>query len=308
MPLTGILFNIQRFSIHDGPGIRTTVFFKGCSLRCFWCHNPEGLRPGAEIQFNPDRCIVCGECVNACPEEAHEILNGLHRYDRSLCQVCGTCLNTCYTGALERVGTEYTVEQVLAEVLRDRAFYRESRGGVTLSGGDPLVQHDFALALLQASKREELHTAIETASNCRWDILERLLPYVDLVLMDIKHTDSQKHQRATGVSNIRILENAARLAQSGKPVLFRTPVVPGVNDTAEEIAAIARFIHAISPQTASPANDGLPQLELLPFHKLAAGKYNSLGLEYPSTTLEPPSKEKMQTLVEAARGEGIRVK
>ncbi len=308
MSLTGLIFNIQRFSIHDGPGIRTTVFFKGCSLRCFWCHNPEGLRPGMEIQFNPDRCIVCGECVEACPEGAHQIIDGLHRYDRLLCQVCGTCLNTCYTGALEQVGTEYTVEQVLAEVLRDRPFYQESHGGVTLSGGDPLVQHEFSLALLQACKQEELHTAIETAANCRWEILERMLPFVDLVLMDLKHLDPDKHQKATGVPNTRILENAARLSQTGKPVLFRTPVVPGVNDTPEEISAIARFVHSISPSTNGHENEGSPRLELLPFHKLAAGKYNSLGLEYPPASLVPPSAEKMRLLVEAARGEGIKVK
>jgi len=271
-------------------------------LRCFWCHNPEGLRPGMEIQFNPDRCIVCGECVQACPEGAHEIVGGIHLYNRSLCQVCGTCLNTCYTGALEQVGIEYTVEGVLAEVIRDRAFYQESRGGVTLSGGDPLVQHEFTLALLQACKREELHTAIETAANCRWEILEEVLPYVDLVLMDIKHMDPEKHQRATGVTNTRILENAARLAQKGKPVLFRTPVVPGVNDTPEEIGAIARFVRSIVIPSPSP------QLELLPFHKLAAGKYHSLGMEYPPATLQPPDAKKISLLLEVAKEAGIQVK
>jgi pyruvate formate lyase activating enzyme len=305
--LTGVIFSIQRFSIHDGPGIRTTAFFKGCSLRCFWCHNPEGVQPGAEIQYFAERCIGCGECVIACPEGAHLLEGGMRTYDRSRCIVCGTCLDTCYTGALERTGTCYTVEQALAELVRDRAFYDESGGGITLSGGDPLVQAGFAKALLQACRAAGLHTALETAANCRWEILEAVLPFTSLIMMDIKHMDPEKHRSATGVSNHHILTNAARLAEMGMPLIFRTPVIPGVNDTPEEIGAIAHFIRQITlaGQQHGYYQDIQPAYELLPFHQLAAGKYHSLGLEYGPIHIKPPSREHMQLLVKIATNEGF---
>ena len=305
--LSGIIFSIQRFSIHDGPGIRTTAFFKGCSLRCFWCHNPEGVQPGAEIQYYAERCIGCGECVNACPEGAQQLEGGVRTYDRSHCTVCGACLDTCYTGALERTGTRYTVAQALAELVCDRAFYAESGGGVTLSGGDPLVQAGFTKALLQACRSAGLHTALETAANCRWEILEAVLPFTSLIMMDIKQLDPEKHRAATGVSNHLILANAARLAQLGMPLIFRTPVIPGVNDTPEEIGAIARYIHQITlaGQQNGFYQETQPTYELLPFHQLAAGKYHSLGLEYAPAHLQPPTREHMQLLTKAAASEEI---
>jgi pyruvate formate lyase activating enzyme len=306
-PLSGVIFNIQRFSIHDGPGIRTTVFFKGCSLRCFWCHNPEGLATNPEIQFFPDRCIQCGECVLACPHGAQQSTASIRLYDRERCVVCGECLDTCFTGALELTGSQYTVAQVVAEAERDRIFYTESGGGVTLSGGDPLLQATFTSAVLQALKASGLHTALETAANCRWDILAGLLPSTDLVMLDIKHMDPARHRAATGVSNRRILANAARLAEMGVPLIFRTPVVPGVNDTSEAIGAIAAFIHQITESGKKNGHyqESPPTYELLPFHQLAAGKYHSLGLEYRPASLQPPSREHMQHLAEAAAEGGI---
>ena len=211
----GIVTNIQRFSIHDGPGIRTTVFLKGCNLRCFWCHNPETLKPKAELQLFPDRCIGCGVCFDRCPQGAHVEVNGGRLFRRELCVACGTCVETCYAQSLVLVGESKTVEEVVEEVLRDRPFYERSDGGVTLSGGEPLLQLAFSRAILARCKEENLHTAIETAASFPWERIETILPVTDLVMMDIKLMDADKHRAATGVSNERILDSAQRLGQIG---------------------------------------------------------------------------------------------
>jgi pyruvate formate lyase activating enzyme len=310
MSLSGTIFNIQRFSIHDGPGIRTTVFFKGCPLRCFWCHNPEGLRKIREIQFESERCIGCGECARVCPEGAQELVDGVRIYHRERCVVCGTCVESCFAGGLQMVGQEISADQVLAEILVDRAFYATSGGGVTLSGGEPMLQPTFALSILEGCKAAGIHTALETTTHFRWETLAQALPLTDLFMIDIKHTDPEKHRAATGVSNERILANIRRLAATGKPIIFRTPVVPGVNDTVEEIGAIADFVREVGR---TQLEDGTyhPErvsLELLAFHKLAADKYRSLGLEYPAAHLEPPTKEHMAALVNTAAERVIAVK
>jgi pyruvate formate lyase activating enzyme len=302
MLITGLIFDIQRFSVHDGPGIRTTVFFKGCSLRCFWCHNPEGLSPKIQIQFNINRCIQCGACITACAEGAHEIIDGLHSYDRPLCKQCGNCVETCYAEALLKVGREVTVQDVMDEVLADRAFYETSGGGVTLSGGEPVLQTEFAKALLTACKTQGVHTAIETAGNVRWDSLEQLLPEIDLVMMDLKIIDPSRHRQFTGVDNTRILENATRLAKSQMPLHFRTPVVPSVNDSEAEIIEIANFIKGLMQ-----GRRNLIQWELLPFHRLATDKYRSLGYEYQASELSAPSREQMEILVMTAKKSGVPV-
>ena len=306
--LTGTVINIQRFSIHDGPGIRTTVFFKGCSLRCFWCHNPESIRPQQEIQFYPGRCIGCQECLAVCPQGAHSFEDG-HEYARESCIVCGQCVDVCCTNAVELTGRRMSADEVLTEVLADRAFYETSGGGITLSGGEPLLQREFAHAILARCQEEGVHTAVETAANCPWSFLEELLPVVDLFMMDIKHMDPLKHKDATGASNERILANARRLASTGKPVLFRIPVVPTVNDTVQDISAIAAYVRELGELGVASVNraQGLPQLELLAFHRLAADKYRSLGLDYRAATLEPPSKAHMKQLTRAAAQEGIEV-
>ena len=310
MTTTGTIINIQRFSLHDGPGIRTTVFFKGCSLHCFWCHNPEGIRPRPEIQFYPDRCIGCQECLAICPQGAHLFTNGTHEYKRSECIVCEQCVSICCTAAVELTGRRLSVEEVMNEVLADRAFYESSDGGVTLSGGEPVLQKQFAQAILERSQQEGLHTAIETAGNCRWEDLAALLPVTDLVMMDIKHMDPVRHKEATGVRNERILANAKRLATAGKPVIFRIPVIPTVNDTTEEIGAIAAFVHGLGELGVAERcrEHDLPQLELLAFHRLASEKYRSLGLDYRAATLDPPSKTHMAELATAAAKEAVVVR
>lgn len=278
--IRGTVFDIQRFSVHDGPGIRSTVFLKGCSLRCFWCHNPEGIRPQPEIQFEPEKCIGCGECVLVCPQGAQH-LDGTQRiFERDRCDACGQCVETCYAGALSLVGRAMSVEDVLAEVMQDRAFYDSSGGGVTLSGGEPVLQTGFARALLARLQAEGVHTAIETAGCYPWGRLETLLPHVDLVMMDLKQMDSAHHRAATGAPNELILETARWLARTSVPLIFRVPVIPTVNDTPDAIRAIAGFVQELSALRGA----ALP-LELLPFHRLAEGKYTSLGREYAARSL-----------------------
>jgi pyruvate formate lyase activating enzyme len=308
---TGIVFNIQRFSVHDGPGIRTTVFLKGCSLHCFWCHNPEGIRPKPEIQYYPERCIGCGACIEACEYGAQVIDEGVHKYLRDKCALCGACVDNCFSGALEMTGEELTVDDVMQEVLADRAFYANSGGGMTLSGGEPMLQKAFTKALLERAKAEGVHTAIETCGNYPWSDLEELLPLVDMVMMDIKHMDPEAHRAATGVSNQRILKIAEQLMATDKPVWFRTPVIPTVNDTREAIGEIAAFVRHLTDLRISQ-RDGTdvpaPTLDLLRFHRLAADKYRSLDLAYEASELEAPSLEYMNELRELARGYGIEVK
>ena len=297
--MKGIITNIQRFSIHDGPGIRTTVFFKGCNLRCFWCHNPETLRPGPELQVFLDRCIGCGECFKRCPNGAHVLLNGQRQFRRQLCVACGRCAETCYAEALVLVGEARSVNEVMEEVLRDCPFYETSNGGLTLSGGEPLLQPDFAYALLEQCKREGVHTAIETAANLPWERLNSILPVTDLVMMDVKLMDSARHRKHTGVANQRILDNAMRLGQQRIPLIVRTPVVPGINDTPEDVGAIAEFVATLP---------SLLYYELLPFHPMARGKYASLDMDYRAKDLRSPSKEEMDALVKVAQEFGINVR
>lgn len=307
--MSGIVFNIQRFSIHDGPGIRTTVFLKGCSLHCFWCHNPEGISIKPQIQFFPERCIHCGECVSACENNANLIEGDNIIFLRERCKVCGKCVETCYAEARVLVGKEMTSEDVVQEVLKDRPFYETSHGGITLSGGEPVLQPEFSKEILTRCKDEGVHTAIETAGNVPWDDLEILLPVVDLVMMDLKQMDSAKHRAATGVPNERLLANARRLVtQSEKPILFRIPVIPTVNDTNEEVAAIAAFVRAMIDLRQANMLSGKISLELLPFHRLAGDKYRSLDMGNRSKELTPPSKEKLSELVQTARALGIEVR
>jgi pyruvate formate lyase activating enzyme len=296
---TGIVTNIQRFSIHDGPGIRTTVFFKGCNLHCFWCHNPETLRPEPQLQLFLDRCIGCGECFERCPQGAHVQTEQGRQFLRELCQACGTCVETCYAQGLILVGEEKTVDEVVEEVLRDLPFYETSQGGVTLSGGEPLLQLEFAIAVLARCREAGLHTAIETAANWPWERLAAILPVTDLVMMDVKLMDEARHREATGVSNRRVLENATRLGTEASELIVRTPIVPGVNDNPEDVRAVAAFAAQLP---------NLLYYELLPFHPMASGKYASLDMDYRARDLKTPDKEQIEALAEVAREAGIEVR
>jgi pyruvate formate lyase activating enzyme len=306
---TGMVFHIQRFSIHDGPGIRTTVFLKGCALECFWCHNPEGRHAFPEVRYFPERCIACGSCVASCPHGAHTLLDGVHTFLRERCEGTGACIETCFSEALQMNGRLMSVGEVMGDVIADRPFYESSGGGVTLSGGEPTLDSAFALALLKGCKDRGLHTAIETCGECPWGALESLLPVTDLVMMDIKAMSDERHREATGKGNGRILANARLLALSGAPLVFRTPVVRGVNDSPEEIGQIASFIRELAGlRKAETGNGAAPReirYELLRFHRLASDKYRSLGREYRAASLEPLPDEDMRGLLAAAQREGI---
>lgn len=287
----GRIFDIQRFSIHDGPGIRTTVFMKGCPLRCVWCHNPEGISGEPLLSFLPNKCIGCGYCLRVCPEGAHRLDNdGTHVIDRARCTVCGKCTEECYAGALELVGREATVQEVLDEVLRDKPFYETSGGGMTLSGGEPLTQLEFTAALLEGGQRSDLHCAVETCGHVDFARFERILPDTDLFLYDIKETDPERHVEYTGVDNARILQNLRKLHDRGAAVLVRLPIIPGLNDRDDHFRALAKLAESLP---------GLEGFEVLPYHRLGTSKLERFGIEDdPLGDVEPPEKETVAGWVE----------
>ena len=263
---SGLVFDIQRYSIHDGPGIRTTVFLKGCPLRCYWCQNPESQSAKPEIFFDRSRCSGCGECLRVCPEGAGSLSNGRVRLDREICRGCGKCIDVCPQETRKLVGRSMTVDEVMGPILKDVKFYENSGGGVTLSGGEPTAQLHFSLALLRRCKELGLHTALETCGYVSRTNLEKLLEYTDFFLYDIKHLHGGKYLEGTGENNVRILENARRIAQV-RPMIVRVPLIPDFNDSPEEIRAIARFVKK---------ELGSIKVELLPYNRLGEGKYERL--------------------------------
>ncbi|MFC1931593.1 glycyl-radical enzyme activating protein [Chloroflexota bacterium] len=299
--ITGTVFDIQRYSIHDGPGIRTLVFMKGCPLSCKWCSNPEGQKSQPEIRFIPSKCVgqaICkGVCVKACPVSAISLSSeGKPITDRKLCQACGKCAEACLYKARQLSGTQMTVEDLLLEVLKDEPYYRQSGGGITMSGGEPLAQFKFTRQFLQECKQRSLHTAIETCGYVPWDNLRDILDLVDLVYYDIKHMVAEKHKELMGTSNDLILENARKLLSTNKTqVVIRVPIVPGCNDSEENIEAIARFV----------ANSGGRMMELLPYHRFGVSKYSQFDLGYELKEVQIPTEEHLQKLRGLVKPYGI---
>ncbi|MFP4640900.1 MAG: glycyl-radical enzyme activating protein [Dehalococcoidia bacterium] len=284
----GVVFNIQHYSIHDGPGIRTTVFMKGCPLKCVWCQNPESQSIRPEIFVNTEKCVGCGNCVEACPEGAVEIYEGHSRTNRALCVGHGKCAEVCPNEARNLMGKYFSAEEVLEEVKSDEVFYLHSGGGCTLSGGDPVMQPEFAITLLKLCRDAGIHTALDTSGYTEWETFKRILEYTDLVLYDFKHMDSAKHKEYTGVGNELILDNARKCYHElSIPMLARVPVIPGYNDSIENIEATAQFI---ANELGSSMN-----VHLLPYHRLGETKYPRLEKDY-GASIDPPGDEEAEKL------------
>ncbi len=289
------IFEIKRFAVHDGDGIRTTVFFKGCPLKCVWCHNPEGLSFAPQLAYYAQKCCSCGECVSICPEGAHTIRNGQHVFDSTKCSGCGACEKACLYGALAFYGRDRTVDELLPVLLEDREFYETTNGGVTLSGGECLLQAEFCEALLKRLKAEGIHTAVDTCGFVPKTAIDRVLPCTDVFLYDLKAWDESAHIRCTGQSNRLIIENLEYIDSCGKAIEIRIPFVPAYNqDQMEEIASYLRGLKNIT------------KVRILPYHNYAGSKYTALKME---NTLpeELPSEEAMQKVRELFKTYGLQV-
>ena len=273
--ITGQVFNIQRFSTHDGPGIRTTVFLKGCPLRCAWCQNPESQSLEPVLLLNSDRCTVCGRCIKACPHGVNTIDCGKLVMEREKCTFCGACIPACLIEARTIEGKTMTVEEVMTEVAKDYLSYESSGGGLTISGGDCEMQPEFTVALLKAARSEGIHTAVEITGVYPWDKVKAITDEADFILYDLKHMDDARHIEGTRVSNKHILENARHLVEQGRPILFRIPLIPGYNDSRENVEATARFVADLFGSAVSD------KLELLPYNNLGEDKYDRMDFDGP---------------------------
>ena len=287
MKMKGRITSLQRMSIHDGPGIRTVVFLKGCNMRCKWCHNPETWSFKPQIQYIQEKCIHCGTCIAACPQKAITPLADQIQIDYSLCANCGTCAASCCTQALSVVGEVVDIETLWQRIEKDLPFFKSSGGGITISGGEPLLQKEFVKEFLKHCKEQHIHTAIETNLSVNWEVIEELIPWVDLWMCDFKLFDSEKHKHWTGINNQATIQNICRLGEKKIPTLVRTPIIPGVNDSEEEIENICRIL--------KPYADTL-SYELLGFHTLGFPKYDSLGMENELKDSEQLSAEQLKTL------------
>ncbi|MEN6644646.1 MAG: glycyl-radical enzyme activating protein [Armatimonadia bacterium] len=295
--MTGRLLELTRLSVHDGPGIRTTAFLKGCALQCRWCHNPESISPRPEIGFVKRKCVGCGKCAEACPVGAHTFDGGSHRLNRGLCKACGKCVEACLPGALRHYGSEMTAEEVAAAVLEDATFYTKSGGGCTISGGEPLLQAPFCAEVFGILRQSGIHCAMDTSGAVGWECFETVLPHTDLFLYDLKHMDEAVHRAHTGSSNGKILDNLKRLSGCGVPIEIRIPTIPGFNADTDSMAAIGQLLNDLN---------NIVGVRLLPYH-LARSKYETIGRPYPMDDVQPPDAATIDNAKAILQGFGLHV-
>ena len=282
----GTVFNIQRFSVNDGPGIRTTVFLKGCNLHCRWCHNPESISPRQQLMFKREKCILCRRCEQVCPRGVHSFLED-HSIEREKCILCGKCVEVCPENTLSIIGTDMSAEQVIEIVLKDKTYYENSNGGVTISGGEPLLQSVFVKKILSLAKENNISTAVDTAGNVSYSVFEEIMEYTDLFLFDIKTVDPELHVKYTGASNKRILQNLYQLLEDSCKIHVRIPLIRGVNDSLENAREIKKLLGQYS---------NLEEIRLLPYHDLGLSKGKGLGIT--QSQFLAPDKEQMQKIKE----------
>ena len=298
--MKGTIFDIKRYAIHDGPGIRTTVFFKGCTLRCQWCHNPEGIIFEREIMFRSSRCAEeCWDCVPRCPKKAIKKNGNIIAIDKKKCDLCGICGDVCAYEAVAIIGRDVTIHEIIEEVEKDRIFYDESGGGVTISGGEPLAQGDFLLTLLDELNIRDIHVAVDTSGSVPYEILEEVSQRADLILYDLKVMNEHRHRVFTGKSNTQILENLRRLNENGNNVIIRMPVLKGLNDDQENIQSMVDFL--------LPLNNSWP-INLLPFHRGGEGKLMRLNKKSPLVEFKTPSSKKLEGVRDILSSHGFSVK
>lgn len=295
----GVIFDIKKYAIHDGPGIRTTVFFKGCPLACRWCHNPEGISVESQRIYRPERCVRCGECIQICPQKVMTQTDDGIITDPAKCDLCQSCAEHCPSGAVEFAGRKVTVAEVVRQVEKDTAFYDQSGGGITLSGGEPLMQPEFLLELLEACNDLDIHRAVDTTGYADAELLLKVAQKTDLFLYDLKFMDADKHRDFTGVSNQLILNNLKLLSQHKARIQVRIPIIPGINSDADNIHQTADFIAELS---------GIEHIAILPFHNSARGKYGRLGMECISSDIERPDDELLKMIAAWLAQSGLPVK
>lgn len=296
--MKGLVTNIQKYSIHDGPGIRTTVFFKGCPLCCPWCHNPEGQGSGVQLIWQKEKCIGCGSCVEACPEQGLTLTAAGIVRDTARCRSCGACADACPALAWEQIGREYTADQLMAEIRKDAVFYEQSGGGVTFSGGEPLMQGDLLLELLNRCKAEGFHTVVDTSGFTSAEMITAAAKSTDLFLFDLKHMDPVQHEALMGVPLEPILDNLHLLRQMGASVWIRYPMIPGINDGEQALDAMVQLMEEL----------GLRDISVLPYHRWAEGKYVKLGLTPPLCDVAEPSETQVEQIAARFRAHGFQVR
>ena len=297
MSVTGMIFDIKRYSIHDGPGLRTTVHMKGCPLACWWCHNPESQAMAPAVLFRSERCIACGECIKSCPNNAISVKDGRLVTDERICSGCGKCADVCPSLAREICGRRYTVEQLMDELRKDEIFFRDG-GGVTFSGGEPLMQPEFLIEALRACGKEGFHRALDTCGFAQKEYVLEAAKETDLFLYDIKHMDPVKHKEYAGVDNVIILENLEALSEAGAKINIRFPLMPGLNSDDENIQAMGAFVSKLK---------GITGVNILPYHTVARGKHSRWHMEYKLPDLLPPTATQTKRAADILKEYGLNV-